>query len=87
MFQSEKSPDGVYDYTIDWSDWLTSDTIVSHTIAVSGVTLVQSSNTTNKTVSRISGGLVDTLAEVKHHIVTTAGLEESRTIQVAIKQL
>ncbi len=86
----DKDPNAVLDYTIDFTDWCDaqSDTIASHTIAVSGCTIgpLGSSHDSKKVTVWISGGTVGTQASATATVVTAAGRTDDRTIYFKIKQ-
>lgn len=82
-----KDPDAVLDYTIDWSDWLGTDTISTSTWTLdTGITEDSSANTTTTTTIVVSGGSVKTSYKAVNHIVTAAGLEDDRTIIIKIEE-
>jgi len=86
-FAIEKEPTAVLDYTFDWdgSDWLGSDTISSYTVTVdSGLTKDSASNTTTTVTVWLSGGTVGTNYDIVCHIVTAAGREDTRTLQIKV---
>lgn len=82
-----KDPDAVLDYTLDFTDWLAlvTDTIVSHTVVVTGVVKNSSSNTTKLVTMWISGGAVGVTGSAVVRIVTAAGRIDDRTIYFKIK--
>jgi len=83
----EKDPQAVLDYSIDWTDWLVSDTISTSTWTVpSGITKVSDSKTTVKTTIWLSGGTADTDYELINHIVTANSREDDRTITIRVRQ-
>lgn len=75
--QGWQEADDVLDYTIDWRDWLGSDTISSSTFTDEGNgTLTGAANTTTETSVNVS--LSDgEAAEVTNTIVTAGGLTKS----------
>ncbi|HEX9972287.1 MAG TPA: hypothetical protein VGD14_09470 [bacterium] len=76
-----KDPNAVLDYSIDWSDWLDTDTISVSTWTVpSGITKDSDSTTTTKTTVVLSGGTAGTSYSLVNHIVTAGGLADDRTI-------
>ena len=105
MAQSEwvKDPDAVLDYKFDWkaltnntgsSDWLAAgETIASHTITVTPVTLspltVDSSAETDVDTSVtvwLSGGLAGTEYGVACEIVTSASRTDERTMRIKCEE-
>ena len=84
-----KDPESVLDYTINWSNLLTTgDTIASATYTVdSGLTKDSSSNTTTTTTVQLSGGTAGTVYEVKCVIVTAASRTVARRFRVKVEEL
>ena len=81
-----KDPDAVLDYEFDWSAWLTGgETISSHTITVTGVTLDSSTTSTSSVVAWVSGGVLGEMVKIECEIVTSAGRTDERTIQLFIE--
>lgn len=60
----ERSPESVFDYTIDWSDWITpGDTITGSSWAAvedDGLTVVQDDFSDTSATVRLSGGVAGT---------------------------
>lgn len=87
-----KDPSAVLDYTIDWSEWLSSnnDTISNASVpsAPSGLT-VQSpvTHTATATTVWVSGGTAGTSYDVTVRITTTGGRQDERTITITCKDL
>lgn len=78
-----KDPDAVLPYTIDWSDWLGSDTIASSTWTTpAGITEESTSSTTTVATILLSGGTSGTSYVLTNRITTAAGLTEDRSIQI-----
>jgi hypothetical protein len=81
-----KDPADVLDYTVDWSDWLDTDTITGTPTwtVTTGVTKASQSNTTTTTTAWLSGGTAGSDYTVACKIVTTGGrtVERSFTVQV-----
>jgi hypothetical protein len=87
MSSFNKDPDAVLDYTVDWSDWLGTDTISASTFtAESGLTVDSSTNTTTTTTVWLSDGTVGSAYRVVNHITTVAGREEDKTITIKMKE-
>jgi hypothetical protein len=81
-----KDPSGKKEYSLDWSDWLGSDTISTSTWTVpSGITKVTDSKTTTTTTVWLSGGSTGYNYLCTNHIVTIAGREEDQSIIVKIQ--
>lgn len=81
-WQRTHDPDADLPYGINWTAWLAGDTIATSTWTVSGsgVTLHDDDNTTTATTVWAAGGTEGTKYDLTNHIVTTAGLEDDRTI-------
>jgi hypothetical protein len=85
--QFTKDPSATLDYTIDWSNWLGTDTISTSTWTVpNGLTKESDSNTTTTATVWLSGGTVGEIYTVTNHIVTTSGREDDRSIRIAMAQ-
>ena len=90
-----KDPDEYLDYTLDWSDRLSSDkivsstwstpTVVGSTLATSGVTLATFSLATTTTTFWISGGIEGSAYQTTNHIVTAAGRHMDQSVKLKIK--
>jgi len=82
-----KDPDSILDYTIDWSDWLGSDTIISSNWTVpTGITQGSVSNTDTATTIWLSGGVVGKTYSVVNRIETAGGRTDDRTITIVIRE-
>mgnify|MGYP000916720124 FL=1 len=82
-----KDPNAVLDYEWDWSAWLGTDTIASHTVtAATGLTVDTSEATTTAVTAWLSGGSVGASYAVTCHVVTAAGREDDRTATVTIRE-
>jgi len=82
-----KEPSEVLDYEIDWSDWLGSLTIsTSVWTGPSGITIDGSSNTSTKSLIRLSGGTWGETYELSNTIVANNGETEKRSILVRIQR-
>lgn len=70
----DKDPVAILDYTIDWSEWLDTDTITSSTWEAStGITITATSGTTTATTVWLSGGTAMTKYEITNQISTLGG--------------
>lgn len=89
MTKFDKDPSAILDYTVDWSNWLdTAETITSSTwTADTGLTIVSSSRTSNKSTVFLSGGTGGENYLVSNTIVTSASptRTDRRTIKIAVK--
>ena len=99
-FTAVKDPQSVVTWTMDWSDWLNSDTVSTSTWSVtaneSPVTLTVDSNSiaadtsvspnlaSNWTLVTVSSGTAGVNYTLTNHIVTATGLEADRSITVRV---
>jgi hypothetical protein len=84
--QWDKDPDAVKDYTLDWADWLVTDTIASSTWSVpSGLSKVSDAHTTSLTSIWLSGGSLGVEYVIRNTIVTAGGRTEVRSFELGIK--
>lgn len=82
-----KDPDSVLDYSIDWSQWLAADTIVSSSWTVtSGIAKDSDTNDTTSTTIWVSGGTAGATYSLQNRIVTTAGRTKDVTIDVPVAE-
>ena len=82
-----KDPDAVLDYEFDWSAWLGTDTIATHTVtAPAGLTVDSTEATTTTVTMWLSGGSVGASYAVACHIVTAAGREDDRTVTITVQE-
>lgn len=81
-----KDPNAVLDYTINWADWLDSDTIASSSWAVTpaGLTIASDTETTTTTTVWLSGGTQGVAYTASNTIVTAGGRTEVRSITVLV---
>jgi hypothetical protein len=91
----EKDPAAVLNYTIDWTDWIGSDTIVTSTWAITtyststvdtSVLTVDGSgiSANKKAVVTLSSGTVGNIYNVRNTIITADDLTESRAFRVKV---
>ena len=82
-----KDPNAVLDYEWDWSAWLGTDTIASHTVtAATGLTVDSTEATDTAVTVWLSGGTVGQTYSVTCHVVTAAGREDDRTVTVTVME-
>lgn len=82
-----KDPDAILDYTIDWLNWLCSDTIVTGTWVVpSGITRVTDTITTTTATIWLSGGTVGKSYNLVNKINTSGGRADNRTISLMVRE-
>ena len=84
-----KDPESVLDYTINWSNFLTTgDSIASATYTVAtGINKDSESNTTTTTTVQLSGGTAGTVYEIKCVITTAASRTIARRFRVKVEEL
>ena len=76
-----KDPNAVLDYTLDWSDWLETDTIAASTWTVdAGLTKDSDSFTPTTTTVWLSGGTAGRVYEALNRIVTAGGRTADRVL-------
>lgn len=86
-----KDPEAILDYTVSWSDWLTSPEIIAGVTwsAVAGITVVSESNTTTAATVWLSGGTAGRSYEVTCHVTTDSTpvpRQDERTIDIKIRE-
>lgn len=80
-----KDPDETLDYEIDWTNWLSGDTISSSSWSVpAGITDVTETHTYTLATVRLSGGTLGTTYNCVNTIVTTGGQTAQRSIDIII---
>ena len=90
-FEGLKDPDARVDFSIDWSDWLGSDTIsasswtYSGPSSPSGMVEESESNSTTATTVEVSGGTANRDYYATNRITTAAGLTDERTILIRVR--
>lgn len=83
----EKDPDAIIDYSVDWTDWLVSDTISTGTWLISPVDLVEvsASYTSADCTIFVSSGTVGQTYSLTNRITTANGRRNDQTIFVLVK--
>lgn len=83
-----KDPDAVLDYTFDWSNWLQpGETIAGYTLDVElGIVNDRHNGNATSVTVWLSGGDDGEFYRVTNHIVTSAGREDDRTMNVQVIQ-
>lgn len=80
-------PNAVLDYTVDWSDWLGTDTIASVTWTVpTGVTKASQTNTTTAATAWISGGTAGSDYSLGCKVTTAGGRTDERTVVLQVRE-
>ncbi len=83
-----KDPASVLDYTVDWADYLVSDTISTSTWTVpAGITLDSQSNTATTTTVWLSGGTHNTAYTATNKVTTAGGRTVERSIWVKVENV
>ena len=77
-----KDPAAALDYRISWASVLDSDTIASYSWSGDGLTIVGAS--TAATV-RLSGGVTGQTYYPTVHVITAAGQEDDRSIEISVQ--
>lgn len=81
-----KDPQSVLDYTLDWSDWLGSDTISQSTFTVpSGITKDSDSFDDTTATIWLSSGTLGKKYTITNKIVTNGGRTDERSLIIVIK--
>jgi hypothetical protein len=83
--EQPKDPTDVLDYVMDFTPLLQTDTISTHTVTVTNVTLDSSSVTNNVVTMYLSGGTAGTTAKVTVKIVTTNSRTYERSFKIKIE--
>lgn len=82
-----KDPHAVLDYVLDWTKWLSGDTIATSEWTVpAGLTLNSHSNTTKRTTAWISGGSASQSYTVTNRITTAGGRTEDRSFIISVAE-
>ena len=85
--QFVKDPDAILDYAIDWTSWLSGDTISTVTWTVpAGITKTAQSNSTTVATIWLSGGAAGVEYSLICRIVTAAARTDDRSIKIYVKQ-
>ncbi len=81
-----QDPDAILDHPINWSDWLQpGETISAVTCSIfpaTGVSLSATGFTTTTTTVTVAGLTLGQVYRLTHHITTSAGREESRSLTI-----
>jgi len=81
-----KNPNAVYDFTIDWANFLASGEVISTSTwtADTGITVDSESETTTTATAFFSGGTLNTVYGAVNTIVTDQGRTDTRTLQITV---
>lgn len=86
IFVFSKTPNSILDYTVDWTEWLGTDTISSSSWTFpAGITKVSDSTTTTSTTVWVSGGTSGLNYDLKNIITTVGGRTEVRVITLLVR--
>ena len=81
--QFEKDPDAILDYTVDWSRWLETDTILASQWTVpTGLTEGSATHTPTSATVWLSGGTAGQAYTVTNRITTHGGRTDERSIVI-----
>lgn len=84
--QQFKDPDATLDFTVDWVQWLGSDTIVSASWDVPDALSVEASpNTTTTATVWVSGGTHGADYTLTNRITTAAGRVDDRSLTLHVR--
>lgn len=79
----EKDPNEVLDYSVNWTNWLGTDTISTSTWVVpTGITGGTESTTTVLATIWLSGGSTGSRYDLVNRIVTAGGRTADRTLSI-----
>lgn len=82
-----KDPDAVLDYKLDWTKFLSGDTITASTWTLpAGLTNSGDSFTDTSTTIWLSGGTAGTKYTAHNQITTSGGRTEDRSVQIFVKE-
>jgi hypothetical protein len=82
-----KDPDGIIDYTMRWTTWLSGDTISSSAWTIpDGIVKVSESNDTLDAIVFLASGTIGQIYEVTNRITTVGGRQNDQTISILIEE-
>lgn len=88
-----KDPNAIKDYSIDWSDWLVDDTILTSTWAVvaGDVAIADDEDhlptkSETATVVWLSGGTLNTEAIITNHVTTNGDRAEDTSFRIQVRR-
>jgi len=85
----KKDPRAMLDYTVDWTQWLSGDTITSSQWSVSGeeeLSIMSTSHTSSVATVWLKGGASGKLYRVTNVITTAAGRTDARTLTIYVEE-
>jgi len=78
-----KDPDSTLDFSIDWADWIGTDTIsLSKWIIPGDLTITNQSNSSTKATVWLKGGVAGKTYYVVNRITTSGGRVDDRTLEI-----
>lgn len=87
MASYRKDPDARLDYTVNWTDWLGTDYIVSAATSVqTGLTLYTQAFTSTVHTIWLTGGSAGQEYNVTSRIYTNAGRIDDRTFKIKVSE-
>ena len=83
-----KDPNAKLDYTINWTQWLGTDTITDSAWEVSSTELIIENNSSDNTTTTVwlSAGLAGQVYIVTNRITTTSGRIQDQSFRLKIKE-
>jgi len=81
-----KDPGSTVDYELDWTAYLSGETISTSTWSVPGLTVGTTSNTTTTTTVWLSGGTVGERYVARNTITTSGGSTDVRGITIKVEE-
>lgn len=84
-----KDPSATLNYSFDWSDNLTGETIGTSTWSSSptGLTVGTGSIATLSTTTSVAGGTAGTVYQVANKVYTSSGIIDERSMALRVEQL
>lgn len=80
-----KDPHATLDYSVEWSQWLDGDTIITSSWTVTtGLNNTSESTTTTKATVWLSGGSIGGVYSAVNTITTASGRTDERTITISV---
>ncbi len=87
VISTQKDPDSIEDFVLDWATNIGTDTISSASWAVTGGLVVDSSSATSTTTTvRLSGGTLGQIARATCTVTLASGQVRDQTIQLMISE-
>lgn len=81
-----QDPTALLDYTLDWSDWLGTDTLVGAVFTAAGLTVNASGFTSYAATAFLSGGVDGVDYPVTCTITTAGGRVDDRTFLIQVRK-